>query len=85
MLSAKIIAVQDENRTKPVMQDFLYFVVVNTYKSANYRNHNTHKFCRHITVYTPFRDISQQAQPLEKNHGKHNLTDTSRHTQNIRT
>jgi hypothetical protein len=35
MLSAKMIAAQDENRTKPVMQDFLHFLAVvnaHTYK-----------------------------------------------------
>jgi len=86
MLSAKIIAVQNENRTKPVMQDGLYFLaVVNTYTSTNYRNHDAHNFCRHFTAYTPFRDVSWQTQPLEKHYGKHILTDTSWHTQNLRT
>ena len=67
-------------------QDFLYFLaVVNTYTSTNYRNHDTHNFCGHITAYTPFRDISHQTQPLEKHHGKHNLTDTSWHTHNLLT
>jgi len=73
MLSGKI-AVQNENRTKPVMQDFHYFLpVVNTYTSRNYRNHDTLNVCRHITAYTPFRDIPRQTQLLETHHGKHNL------------
>jgi hypothetical protein len=52
MLSGKIIAVQNENRTKPEMQDFHYFlVVVNTYTSRNYKNHDTQLLQTHHDLH----------------------------------
>jgi len=65
------------------MKDGLYFLaVVNTYTSTNYRNHDTHNFCKHFTAYTPFRVVSWQTQPLENitantslqtHHGTHRI------------
>jgi hypothetical protein len=62
MLSGKIIAVQNENRTKPVMQDFHYFFTTFTQVGTT-----------EIMTHSTFADTSRPTQLLETYHDKHNF------------